>query len=188
MEKDNIQLSPVERQLLINQYKILDKLSEGEGTHKDYQNKIEALSSGYELHYQDALEDVQEDTLSTEQCKEILDILEMFRGIIYSYQALERENKLKELTRKMVHFEGFDGNNETSEMFYVRYFIKDLERYSEIEEFSGKNADYNSHAHRLPTYRRMLSKWNNFRHTLPNPYLMTEDQIKELITGYNPMW
>ena len=40
MEKDNIQLSPVERQLLINQYKILDKLSEGEGAHKDYQNKI----------------------------------------------------------------------------------------------------------------------------------------------------
>ena len=188
MENDSIKLTPVERQSFINQFRILQQLADDEYVKKDYERKIEALSSGYELHYQDVLEDVQENTLTAEQCREILDILEMFRGIIYSFIALEREQKLTDLNRSQVRFAGFDGNNECEAMCYVKYFIKDLDRYSEIQEFAGPYFDYNSHFPMMSTYRDMLIKWNQYRQTLQNAYLMNEAQIKELLKNYHPMF
>lgn len=177
--EENIKLSIVERQLLINQLKIMQLL---DSSNDDYQNQITALEQGYEIHYPEVFS-ISEDTMSVEECRLVLDILEMFRGIIYSYLALERLHQLKEMKKEDVRFVGFDGNNETKYMFYARYFINDLDRYSEIQEISYP--DYNSHAELLPTYRVMLNRWRDFQEKLPNPYLMTEEQIKVVLGDYN---
>ena len=173
-----IQLSRTERAQFIYLLKILKNQGDQE---YDYDNLIKALQYGFELHYSDVFECLFDEELLADQCREVLDILEMYRGIIYSYTNLKREGKQGTLTDEDVKFKGFDGNNETKQMSYADYFIKDLERYSEIEELS--HGYYNSHCQMLPRYRAMLEKWEAYK-SLPNRYLMNEQQIKELLKRY----
>ena len=72
--EDNIKLTIVEREILANQFRILEKL-EGDNQQRDYRNLIEALEGGYELHYMDVFEDLSETTLSKDDCRRVLDIL-----------------------------------------------------------------------------------------------------------------
>lgn len=184
--EEKIELSIYERQVLINQLEILKKLNGNSSDEKDFNNKIEALKSGYELHYQDVFDEISDETLSYDECREVLNILEMFRGIIYSYKNLEREKKLLKLTTNDIKFIGFDGNHETKQMLYTKYFICDLNRYSEIQELYGNYFDYNSHYPMINTYRIMLDIWNRYRQSLNNAYLMSEEDICELLQHYNP--
>ena len=147
----------------------------------DYDNLIKALQYGFELHYNEVFECLFDEELSAEECREVLDILEMYRGIIYSYNDLKQKGKLESLTDDDVKFIGFDGNNEGKLMLYTDYFIKDLDRYSEIEELS--HGYYNSHCQMLHKYRAMLRKWEGYK-MLPNRYMMNEQQIKDLLNCY----
>ncbi len=185
MEKD-IEFTLAEKQMLINQFQILQKLSDNEYEAKEYENKIKILERGYKYHYSDIVEHIylDESSMTKEQSIEVLDILRMFRGIIYSFKALKRSGKLTKLTEDQVRFIGFDGTHESKQMLYTYYFIEDLDRYSEIQELS--NSDYNSHCRMLDIYRSMLSIWEQYRETLDNPYSMTEDQICNLVKNYNP--
>ena len=79
--EDNIKLTIVEREILANQFRILEKL-EGDNQQRDYRNLIEALESGYELHYMDVFEDLSETTLSKDACPRVLHPLEMSRGLL----------------------------------------------------------------------------------------------------------
>lgn len=182
--EDNIKLTIVEREILANQFRILEKL-EGDNQQRDYRNLIEALESGYELHYMDVFEDLSETTLSKDDCRRVLDILEMFRGLIYSYHGLKRDGVETALTENDVKFVGFDGNDplECKYMLYTSYFIKDLDRYSEIQEIS--HPDFNSHCKMLSTYMGMLQRWNEFKQEKNiNQYLMNEEQIRYVMGDY----
>ena len=184
MKENKYALSLPQRLILVNQYKILKCLTDNVTEQQDYDNLITALENGYELHYQDCFEYMGDNDLTIEECREVLDILEMYRGIIYSYNALNLKNKLTTLKEEDVMFPGFDGNNEYKQLSYVRYFIVDLDRYSEIQDLNHTD-NYNSHARRLDKYRKMLEKWNQFvQDRSQNQYLLSESQIRSLIETY----
>lgn len=174
MEVDN-SLTRKERALFIYLFKILKNQGDEE---YDYDNMIKALQYGFEYHYSDVFDCIFDEELSVEECKEVLDILEMYRGITYSYINLKREGRIEYLTDDKIRFKGFDGNNETKQMSYARYFIVDLDRYSEIQQYAPGN-DYNSHWQMLPQYRTMLSKWKAF--PTNEKYQMSEQQISDLL-------
>lgn len=97
-----------------------------------------------------------EDQEPPEIVKEVLDILEMWSVIEYSYNQLSEEEKQMvekeaEPFGKDPKFKGFDGNNEIDHMSTASFLINDLERY---EEF--KDRYLNSHAPTLDAYHRML--------------------------------
>ena len=95
-----------------------------------------------------------------------------------------RENKPISLQEEDVMFPGFDGNNEYKQLSYVRYFIVDLDRYSEIQELNHTD-NYNSHGRRLEKYRNMLVKWNQYVNDMQlNQYLLDEKQIRSLVETY----
>jgi len=144
----------------------------------DYDNMIKALQYGFEYHYRDVFDCLFDEELTIEECKVVLDILEMYRGITYSYIKLKRENKIEKLKDEDIRFKGFDGNNETKQMSYTRYFIVDLDRYSEIQEYAPGN-DFNSHFPMLSKYQAMLVKWKSFPMT--EKYSMSELQINDLL-------
>ena len=173
---NNVKLTRKERAEFIYLLKILQNQGDVE---YDYDNMIKALQYGYEYHYSDVLDCLFDEELSSEGCREVLDILEMYRGIIYSYISLKRERKQLSLTEDDIRFPGFDGNSEGMQMSYTEYFIKDLRRYDEIEQLS--HGYYNSHCPKLNDYRAMLRKWKEYKDTLPNRYMMDEQQIKELL-------
>lgn len=172
--ENKVTLSTKDRALFIYLLKILK--NQGDQDY-DYDNMIKALQYGYEYHYGDVFDCLFDEELSAADCREVLDILEMYRGIIYSFNNLKIEGKLKTLTENDVRFPGFDGNNETKQMSYVDYFINDLGRYDEIEELS--RGYYNSHSPKMAKYKAMLKIWRS----LNNRYQMEERQIQELLNS-----
>ena len=184
MEENKYALNLPQRLILVNQYKILKCLTDNVTEQQDYDNLITALENGYELHYQDCFEYMGENDLTVEECREVLDILEMYRGIIYSYNALKLKKEPTTLKEEDVMFPGFDCNNEYKQLSYVRYFIVDLDRYSEIQELN-KTDNYNSHSKWLDRYVRMLQKWSVYvKDDKVNQYLLDEKQIRNLIETY----
>lgn len=95
--------------------------------------------------------------------KEVLDILDMWSFIEYSYGKLSDEEKTyieKEAAPfgKAPKFRGFDGNNETDYMGTASFVVNQLDRF---EEFKGRN--FNSHCPSVDGYRRMLAVFNDVR-------------------------
>ncbi len=165
-----MELTKKERLALIYQLKILEALYPDERS--DYALKRTALENGYELHYDWLFEDISAG-LTADQCKEILDVLDMYRAITFGLQRLEPDHPLQ--SQELAKFRGFDGNNEGHLMAYVRYFIMDLERYEELKP--GKFPTFNSHTPMLSTYREMLRRWN----PIPNKYELSEQDIASVI-------
>lgn len=151
-----IELTRKERIFLCNQYQIMEMLSqvlEKMGAQTDIsaeycRERAKALREGHVLHYD---EEWFLDELDVDGCREVIDILEMFRNLHFTYNKLQNRDGLDDFT---FSFSGFDGNNEPGQLFYAMYYIQDLGNY---EEF--KKLDLNSHAQFLPSYRRMLAAW-----------------------------
>jgi len=93
------------------------------------------------------------DELSKEECGEVLNILSMHSALHQSAQALNDEPAIS------IRFHGFDGNNETKQMAYTRFYIDELHRFAELIEIA-QSPDYNSHYLTLRRYRLMLDEWN----------------------------
>lgn len=171
-----VKFTKTERAIFVYLFKILQNQNDNDF---DYENLIKALQCGFSLHYDEVFLGLYDEELSREECLEVLDILEMYRGIIYSYNILRSAGKCSKLSDPIVKFPGFDGNNETKQLAYTQYFIMDLKRYSEINEIS--EGYYNSHCPMLNKYRNMLQKWNEYK-SLPNRYEMNEEQILTLLS------
>ena len=176
-----MQFSRKERLFLVNQYRILQKLSESESEKKEYENLIEALVSGYRIHYHDFFEEFSTVDMPEEDSQYVLDILEMYRGIIFSYMKLMRDKVKISIRPEDIVFPGFDGNDrkESQYLNYTNYFINSLGRYEEINKinkgnFSAGNCTCNK-------YDRMLSIWRELDSI--GRYFMGEERIKELLNA-----
>ena len=177
-------LSRKERLSYVLQLRILQMLSNDNAEKKDLGEKIEAFQGGYEGMYEDIFNDlgVSDSSLSQEACEKVWSILEMYRGMIDSYNRLVEDKKITNLTQSDVAFPGFSEHDdeECKMMFFVRYFIGKLGRFSEISYIS--NPDFNSHVPMLNHYENMLKIWDGYVHDQEqNPYLMSEEQIINLL-------
>lgn len=139
---------------LINQLLILEKLypEDADG----YAENRKALEYGFQLHY-DWLTQNLNDGLSKEECREVLDILEMYRSITFSWKRL---NPAEDIPRRL-RFEGFDGNNEPDLRNYVQYFVIELGRFEELT-YGQKFPRFNSHTRMLEIYKKRLAVWKQY--------------------------
>lgn len=174
---NKIRLSIKERLQVSFQLKILEELYPDEAT--DYRNYRIAIENGYTYNYQDIFSIIQEE-MPENKCKEVLNILNMYRGIIFSYFELYNNNINKNIRKEHIRFPGFDGQSETSQLLYTEYYLNDLRRYQEISSLS--NEGYDSHREMLPTYLKMLEKWEAIDNSLR--YKMSESEIMELLRFY----
>lgn len=140
-----------ERLILSNQYRILEALYPDEA--RDFAAAGEALTRGYELHYVWIAEHVYEDVMTEEECREVLDILQMYDYLKIAYDDLADKSGIDE---RRLRFGGFDGNSEGKQVGYARYFCThDGPRYQNLD----KGDDFNSHCPSLDRHRRMLAEW-----------------------------
>jgi uncharacterized protein YfbU (UPF0304 family) len=139
---------------------------------------VRLLSTGYEGAYSWHAERIYDDgdTLSPEECTEVVDILDMYSGMQRAFDVLKDKSGIeKDLT-----FPGFDGNNETSQMTFADYFCRQG-RFTDLKR--GK--DWNSHFPSIDAYRRMLEVWRPLRKKLlerPTP-LLTREEIIEILNA-----
>jgi len=148
-----MKLSRVERWILSNQFHILEALYSDNAGH--YAEAREALESGYELHYKWLSQHIYDgrDIMTPEESSEVIDILSMFDSLKQVYWRLSDKTGIEQ---RRVEFCGFDGNHETKQMGYARYFCtSEGGRFTDLD----RGDDFNSHTPTLPRYRRMLSEW-----------------------------
>lgn len=165
-----LELDKKERLFLSLQYQILEKTDPDNA--KYYERNRIAVENGYALHYEWLTEHIDEG-LTEAQCKLVLDILDMYRAMHFAHKALGVKTQIKS---DDIRFQGFDGNGESEYLGYVKYFVLDLERYTELLD-SQKYPDFNSHCPMLDTYERMLEIWKD----LPNRHRLSEREIHMLI-------
>ena len=159
-----------QRLILINQYKILEKLyPEDEEMYSQYR---EILEEGYTLHYNELSQMISED-IPENKLREVLDILDMYRGMYFAVS--ERENT-PEYKNKQIFFPGFDGNEEIEQLKYTLFFIFKLDRYDELKK-NNNYGSYNTHSNTLERYRKMLVKWKS----ITDKMKITDEDLKWLI-------
>lgn len=165
-----MKLTRVERWILSNQYRILEALDTDEAD--SYAEVRQALEEGYEAEYEDFAQHISEHEMSEEECREVTDILSMFSTLHYAYEDLEDKSGIEEWR---VRFAGFDGNNETRQMAYARYFCESGGgRYTELDRGDG----FNSHCPVIDRYRSMLEEWRKS----PNPNKLTKVDIVRIVS------
>jgi len=162
--EEKVQLTKIQRLMLSNQFKILEGLYPEEKEY--YEVRRKAIEEGYTLHYREAFEVLNEDEMTEKESQEVLDILNMYRSITFSYNKLENKTGIKE---ESIKFKGFDLNDseEAKRLMYTRYFIIELDRFRELT-YGEKRRDFNSHWPMLNKYRKMLEVWESMdkRHQL----------------------
>lgn len=159
-EKAQFRISLKERLSLVLQLRILEKLSVDEHERAEYAQQITLLTSGYELHYRDLVEwfDVG---FSARWCREVIDILSMFADLNWAFDNMSAEQQAT-VDRHAITFIGFDGNNETPQMAYAKFFMFDMDRFQSLHK-QGQETGLNSHCPMLPAYRRMLGMFRTIK-------------------------
>lgn len=113
----------------------------------------------------------------------VANILDMWTFIESGHgqlSAKDQKRVAKETGRKTVEFSGFDGNNESRYYAIARFFIDDMDRFT---NFAGRSL--NSHFPKAGTYLRMLQDFEPMRATLVGKGLSVS-QIIELLNAANP--
>lgn len=143
-------LTPLDRLMLSNQYRILEKLYPEEAEY--FAIEREALEGGFELIYMEYLEK-WESVLTEEECREVYDTLQLFSILEMWAGKLGETDWLKKQPNGT--FSGYDGNNETKFMIFVRYIIERREQFKDLLP----TGYYNSHSPMRHEYQSMVARW-----------------------------
>jgi uncharacterized protein YfbU (UPF0304 family) len=172
-----LKLTKTERWILSNHYRILEVLYPKEA--QDLARSRNAIEKGYEGEYDSISSRIYEgsEALSLEECKEVWRILAMYSSLSVSYKALPDKTGIK---ANSIEFDGFDGNNETSQMTYTRYIYEG----GSYTNLSPGRDNFNNHGSTtLDIYRRMLSAWEA---TDKSNHLSRDDIIRVLDERIDP--
>jgi uncharacterized protein YfbU (UPF0304 family) len=142
-----MELTVFERKVLYNQ---LELLKESPDADVKWLEKCQLiLENGYRSLYGRLFEHLNTDELSEEQATFVYDVLTMFEA----FQRFEEQTGEK-AGGLLPSFSGFDGNDESKFLGFVRFLVQKDERW----DYLGiKN--FNSHFPMVATYRRMLAVW-----------------------------
>ena len=143
-------LSIVERQILANQFRILERIEDD----KDYyRTKAEILENGFTGRYSEIFL-LNNEEMPFEICRETSEILTMYRRINNSIATLSEQEK-EEMDLDKIKFEGFDGNDDWH-YHYMEYMVENLNLWKE-----HKGNYLNSHSSfPIEKYRKLLEFQN----------------------------
>ena len=142
-----MELTKPERLILLNQYRILAKLEPDDS--RASEEACEILRNGYALEYE-KLGSYVDPAVSEAECREVKDILDMYRALKIARGKLPEET----FGEGDTVFPGFDGNNETEHFAYATFLIETQNKWPE-----SKRDPRNSHRPMLARYRSMLGSW-----------------------------
>lgn len=161
-------LTRVERWILCNQYRIIELLSKDEHEKQRAREAQNVFENGYTLLYRHYCP-AYDDGMSEELCREVLDILDLYRLMI---------NSRPNIPTNRLRFPGFDGNDEIEVrcLDFAKFFCDEQEskRYVEIQ----RPDDFNSHMPMLARYRAMLDEWRRMGSPMEP---LTTEQVERIL-------
>lgn len=125
-----LNLTDVERRILINQARILAALYPLEAP--EFERSIEILSEGYQEGWQDTVLKGLKAPLLKEEMNFVYHILHMYDWLQKSFYSMTMEEKL-ELKEQRLVFPGFCPKTERSYVAYATFLLKSLGSFSYIE-------------------------------------------------------
>lgn len=171
-------ISLIERQLLINQCRILSAIG-NEKERELYEKRIEILEKGYTGLYPKVFNNLYEE-VPLSVYNEISDIMKMYSRINDSIRLLP-ENDKEALDLASLEFEGFD--QDSGMHYYMMSYLVD--RMDEHGEYKGR--ELKSHkSNSLIKYNRMLSVYFDYENVQKQQYSVVDlqkfiDQVKMIV-------
>ncbi|WP_416183521.1 MAG: LPD25 domain-containing protein [Pseudolactococcus raffinolactis] len=139
-----MELSLFERQVLINQYDLLERLSDDKSDKEYYSQRKEIYEQGFEGEYFEHVP--YTDTLSKEDCELTYKILNLFDDLSYEW---DNNAEIKNGVDKYhVTFSGFDLNDRVECHFYsyAKFLIADQGKFHETRKlYESNEISLNSH-------------------------------------------
>jgi uncharacterized protein YfbU (UPF0304 family) len=178
--KELTTLSKVERYLIANQLRLLEKLDPQNA--QEYQKDRDIIVHGYAIEYEDVFAEIY-DEMTVDEGRYVYDVLDLYRVLIRSYEELKDKEGL---TLDDVKFQGFDGNNESKRWAFTKH-LKEEGRWTET--LTG--VPLNSHSmSTMSLYPKMLERFEPIQRAILDSHsgnwILTADQIKKVINWKAP--
>lgn len=182
--RDRLMLSLLHRILA----RVLPEDANGDDGDMDYQlQKAQIIESGFTGEYWFEVAGFETE-LSKQDCRRVVDILQMFRIITFSIDRLAKKGE--ELDEDLIYglrFRGFDHNDslEGHMARYVRYQMRDEHHWAELQPQAAESDDGNSHMQMLDIYMRMLTEYRKImkpreRRYDRDAYFLTADELRAI--------
>ncbi|WP_458115960.1 YfbU family protein [Arthrobacter sp. D2-10] len=165
-DMDDVDLSPFQRRVLVQLHRAIlaaqGDLSDSYYDAREESRQVQILEHGYEGDYGEEFAGISF-PMSRAQCALVWDILDMFRILNASVDALDKSEPGAGWTRLGIDrnygsFQGFDANHSLEHrlLSYTRFLVESG-RWEEQAEFLSSRERGNSHSPMVPVYRSMLS-------------------------------
>ncbi|GMM88729.1 MULTISPECIES: YfbU family protein [Vibrio] len=166
-----MEMTNAQRLILSNQYYLMSQM-DPENSAK-YQRLQTIVERGYELQMRELNKEFG--CLTEAECREIIDIMEMYHAMQESNKMLADEER-KEVDQRRLQFLGFDIASEAQIVHYVR-FLTDSEGL--YPQFDKADHHFNSQMPMLDKYRRMLTTWRN----CPRQYHLCATELSQIFNA-----
>lgn len=166
-----MEMTNAQRLILSNQYYLMAKLTpENAEKYKRLQTIVER---GYELQMREMSKEYG--CLVEDECREVIDIMEMYHAMQESNKMLSDEER-NDVDQRRLQFLGFDIAAEAQLVNYVRFLIDSEGLYP---QFDKGDHHFNSHVPMLEKYRRMLVTWRN----CPRQYHLSAAEFRQIFNA-----
>ena len=166
----------IERLILYNQFAILEFLCKANPDHgvrdrttyhdaDNYRRMQDVVAHGYDITMNDMFDSIYDSRLTYQDQKDILDILDMWNDLQWSFSELK---EFGDLTEDDLKFPGWDGNSLKSEISFARNFCYRAEDEEKASRFSRikPGPAVNGHFPVEDGYKRMLGVFRPLRQEL----------------------
>ncbi|PMH44995.1 hypothetical protein BCU68_11160 [Vibrio sp. 10N.286.49.B3] len=148
-----MEMTDAQRLILSNQYYLMAKMTPENG--EKYQRLQTIVQRGYGLQMREL--DKEFGYLVETECREIIDIMEMYHAMQESNKMLS-DSERANVDQRRLQFLGFDIATEAQAVNYVR-FLTDSEGL--YPQFDKADHHFNSQMPMFDKYRRMLTTWRH---------------------------
>ncbi|WP_261882849.1 YfbU family protein [Vibrio pelagius] len=166
-----MEMTNAQRLILSNQYYLMSQM-DPENSAK-YQRLQTIVERGYELQMRELNKEFG--CLTEAECREIIDIMEMYHAMQESNKMLADEER-KEVDQRRLQFLGFDIASEAQIVHYVRFLVDSEGLYP---QFDKADHHFNSQMPMLDKYRRMLTTWRN----CPRQYHLCATELSQIFNA-----
>ncbi|MBD1577898.1 MULTISPECIES: YfbU family protein [Vibrio] len=166
-----MEMTNAQRLILSNQYSIMEQLEPANA--EKYKRLQTIVERGYELQMRELIKHFG--CIEESQCREIIDIMEMYHALQESNNMLADTDKAQ-VDQRRLQFLGFDIATEHQAVNYVRFLVDSEGLYP---QFDKADHYFNAQMPMTEKYRRMVITWRN----CPRQYHLSATELTQIFNA-----
>ena len=163
-----MEMTNAQRLILSNQYYLMSQMDPANAA--KYRRLQTIVERGYGLQMRELDKDFG--NLPEEECRKVIDFMEMYHAMQESFKMLSEDNQ-SQVDQRRLQFLGFDAATESQLVHYVRFLTEEEGLYPQFDKAEHM---FNSQVPMLEKYQRMLQTWRN----CPRQYHLSATEIQQI--------